>query len=387
MKANFMPLYGIKLDEFPDLEDSRGKKLLALTDFGFHVCPFLTVHGNTQENELQIHINTLKELADLSEIPIDGIVLRFDSFSYSATLGRTGQHYNDGLAFKFEDDTYETVFRSIEWQTSRNGEIAPVAVFDTVEIDGCDVSRASLHNLSFIKGLELHPGCRILVSKRNMIIPHIEENLDRGNYQDMVPKTCPCCGSPTRIYARAADKGRLVETLHCDNPDCKSQILRCFVHFAEKKAMDIKGLSEATLEKFLQLGYLKSFQDLYHLDRFKDEIINLEGFGEKSYNRLVFSIEESRNTTFVRYLVSMDIPMIGKTASTEIDRYFEGSLDDFERAATGSFDFTTLSDIGETMSNNIHEWFHKFCEGFRMGMLLMLEINSSLVGTSDKPIS
>ena len=202
------------------------------------------------------------------------------------------------------------------------------------------------------------PAYRILVSKRNMIIPHIEENLDRGNYQDMVPKTCPCCSSPTRIYARAADKGRLVETLHCDNPDCKSQILRCFVHFAEKKAMDIKGLSEATLEKFLQLGYLKSFQDLYHLDRFKDEIINLEGFGEKSYDRLVSSIEESRNTTFVRYLVSMEIPMIGKTASTEIDRYFEGSLDDFEDAATGSFDFTTLADIGETMSNNIHEWFH-----------------------------
>ncbi|MBR1700371.1 MAG: NAD-dependent DNA ligase LigA [Lachnospiraceae bacterium] len=345
------------MDEFPDIADSREKKLLSLTDYGFNVCPFITVSGETDESELQIHINTLKELADISEIPIDGIVLRFDSFSYSATLGRTGHHYNDGLAYKFEDDTYETVFRSIEWQPSRNGVIAPIAIFDTVEIDGCEVSRASLHNLSFIKGLELHPGCRILVSKRNMIIPHIEDNLDRGAYQDMIPKICPCCNAPTRIYSREIEKGRMVETLHCDNPDCKSQILRRFVHFAEKKAMDIKGLSEATLEKFLELGYLENFRDLYHLDRLKDEIIKLDGFGEKSYDRLIESIEESRNTTFVRYLVSMDIPMIGRTASTEISRHFKADLNEFEHAATGSFDFTTLSDIGETMNSNIHEWF------------------------------
>ena len=177
----------------------------------------------------------MAELADTWDIPIDGMVLRFNSFSYSASLGRTGHHYNDGIAFKFEDDTYETVFRRVEWQTGRSGEIAPVAVFDTVEIDGCEVSRASLHNLTFIKGLELHPGCRILVSKRNMIIPHVEENLDRGNYQDMTPQTCPCCGQPTRIHSRAGDKGRMVETLHCDNPECGSRILQKFVHFAEKK--------------------------------------------------------------------------------------------------------------------------------------------------------
>ena len=141
--------------------------------------------------------------------------------------------------------------REIEWTPTRFGEIAPVGIFDTVEIDGCDVSRASLHNLTFIKNLELVPGCRILVSKRNMIIPHIEDNLDRGRYTDITPPVCPCCGSKTRTYSRKTSDGRTVETLHCNNPQCDSQITRRFVHFASKKAMNIEGLSEATLEKFL----------------------------------------------------------------------------------------------------------------------------------------
>lgn len=157
----------------------------------------------------------------------------------------------------------ETVFRSIEWTPSRSGEIAPVAMFDPVEIDGCTVSRASLHNLSFIKDLELHPGCRILVSKRNMIIPHIEENLDRGHYApSLIPKRCPCCGNPTRIYARSGGKGGQVATLHCDNPDCGNQTLRKFVHFVGNKAMDISGISEAILDKFISAGFLTTYQDL-----------------------------------------------------------------------------------------------------------------------------
>ena len=302
-------------------------------------------------------IQKMAELADTWDIPIDGMVLRFNSFSYSASLGRTGHHYNDGIAFKFEDDTYETVFRRVEWQTGRSGEIAPVAVFDTVEIDGCEVTRTSLHNLTFIKGLELHPGCRILVSKRNMIIPHVEENLDRGDYQDMTPQTCPCCGQPTRIHSRAGDKGRLIETLHCDNPECGSRILQKFVHYAEKKAMNIRGLSEATLDQLIRLGALKGYQDLYHLDRYRDEIIALEGFGEKSYENLIASINESRNTTFVRFVVAMDIPLIGRTASRILDRHFHGSLRELRLAALDRFDFTCLEGIGNTMSSNLHEWF------------------------------
>lgn len=345
------------MEEFEDIRDSRSNMLLSLAEYGFGVCPFLPISPNESAEDIALKINILTDIAETSDIPIDGMVLRFDSFSYSASLGRTGHHYNDGIAFKFEDDTYETIFRSIEWQTGRSGEIAPVAVFDTVEIDGCEVSRASLHNLTFIKGLELHPGCRILVSKRNMIIPHVEENLDRGNYQEMTPQVCPCCGQPTRAYSRAGDKGRIVETLHCDNPECGSRVLQRFVHFAEKKAMNIRGLSEATLDQLIQLGALKNYQDLYHLDRYRDEIIAMEGFGEKSYENLIASIDESRNTTFVRFVVAMDIPLIGRTASRRLEGHFHGNLRELELAALDRFDFTCLEGIGDIMSSNIQEWF------------------------------
>ena len=342
---------------FERLKNSRDGKLLCLMEYGFGICPFQMLDGNISEEFLQEQIESMQALADLSDIPIDGMVIRFEDLAYSESLGRTGHHYHDGIAFKFEDDVYETIFRSIEWQTGRSGEIAPVAVFDTVEIDGCEVSRASLHNLTFIKNLELYPGCRILVSKRNMIIPHVEENLDRGNYQDMIPQTCPCCGRPARTYSRAGDKGRIVETLHCDNPECGSRILQRFVHFAEKKAMNIKGLSEATLDQLIRLGALKSYQDLYHLDRYRKEIIALEGLGEKSYENLIASINESRNTTFVRFLVAMDIPLIGRTASRILDGHFHGSLWELKLAALDRFDFTCLEGIGDIMSSNLHKWF------------------------------
>lgn len=345
-------------EEFPDMNDSRMCKLLSAKEFGVGICPFVTISPEITETELEAQIKALTELAELSDIPIDGMVVRFDELSYSQSLGRTGHHYNDGIAYKFEDDMYETIFRSIEWQTGRTGEIAPVAVFDTIEIDGCEVSRASLHNLSFIKKLELHPGCRILVSKRNMIIPHVEENLDRGKYQDMIPQICPCCNQETRIYSRTVEKDRIVETLHCDNPECADRILQQFVHFTEKKAMNIKGISEATLARLIELGYLKNFHDLYHLDRYREEIIALEGFGVKSYEKMQTAINESRNTTFARYLVAMNIPMIGRTASRELDRHFNGSLRKFELAAMEHFDFTCLQDFGETMRDNIHGWFH-----------------------------
>ena len=338
--------------------DSRGGLLENLESLGFEVCPFVRMSKGISQSEIERTIQHLRTIADTEKLPIDGIVLRYDSIFYSKTMGRTGHHYKDGIAFKFEDDVMETVFRSIEWTPGRSGEIAPVALFDPVEIDGCTVSRASLHNLSFIKELELHPGCRILVSKRNMIIPHIEENLDRGHYApSLIPKRCPCCGKPTRIYARSGGKGGQVATLHCDNPDCGNQTLRKFVHFVGKKAMDISGLSEATLDRFISAGFLTTYQDLYHLDRYRHQIIGIEGFGIKSYANLQRSINASRRTTFARYLVAMDIPMIGRTASRALDNYFGGNLDVFEKAATSGFDFTALPDFGATLSGNIHQWF------------------------------
>ena len=354
------------IEAFGESADSRGKLLQEVQKFGFDICPFVFLERGAALEEIEAGMKKLRTLAEDMQIPIDGMVLRYDSLSYSKGCGRTGHHYKDGIAFKFEDDTYETVFHSIEWKTGRSGEIAPVALFDPVEIDGCSVSRASL---------ELHSGCRILVSKRNMIIPHIEENLDRGRFnKNLIPKKCPCCRKAARIYSRAGDKGRLIETLHCDNPDCGNRILRKFVHFAEKKAMDISGISEATIASFMERGFLHTFNDFYHLDRYHNEIVQMDGFGEKSYQKIQESIDRSRNTTFVRYVVAMDIPMIGRTASRALDQYFNGDLQEFAKAAVDCFDFTALPDFGETMSCNIREWFHNG-ENLKLWKSLQKELN------------
>lgn len=338
--------------------DSREMRLSELESMGFQACPYVYLEPESvNEENLEQWICSLQETADKHSLPIDGLVAIYDSYQYSQSLGRTGKFYRNGLAFKFVDDAYETVLRKIEWTPSRFGELAPVAVFDTLEIDGCDVSRATLHNLTFIKELELVPGCRIMVSKRNMIIPHVEGNLSRGHYEDTYPTVCPCCGNPTRIYSRQAEKGKQVETLHCDNPECDSQILRKFTHFAAKKAMNIEGLSEANLSRFLKLGWLASFQDIYYLKRHKSAMVRMDGFGEKSYERLITAIEDSRNTDFAHYLTAMDIPMIGRTKSRVLSQVFHGDLDKFEEAACGNYDFSKLEDFGETLNNNIHTWF------------------------------
>ena len=238
-----------------------------------------------------------------------------------------------------------------------------MAVFQPVEIDGCGVSRASLHNLSFIEGMELMPGCRILVSKRNMIIPHVEENLDRGRFVmgQAVPERCPCCGEPARIHeSRSVENGKdkITKTLFCDNQNCETRRLRQFVHFVSQKAMNIEGLSEATLEKFIGKGWIHTYMDIYGLDRHRNEIVNMEGFGEKSWQRLWDAIQGSRNTTFERYLIAMDIPMVGNTASRTLAGVFHSDLEEFEDAVHRQYDFTQLPDFGDTLHNNIHEWFY-----------------------------
>ena len=307
-------------------------------------------------------IRHLRKYAQENDIPIDGIVVTYNDAAYAKSCGRTGHHYKDGLAFKFEDDTYETVLRSIEWTPSRTGEIAPVAIFDTVEIDGCAVSRASLHNLSFIENLELAPGCRIKVSKRNQIIPHVEENLDRDCYarDKVVPARCPCCGQPTRIHTtRNTVNGveKVTAALFCDNEHCETRKLRKFVHFASPKALNIMGLSESILEKFIGNGWLHSYMDIFALDKHRTEIVQMEGFGEKSWQNLWDAIQHSRITTFEQYLTAMDIPMVGSTASKAICQRFRGNLAEFETAVCQSFDFTQLPDFGETLHRNIHQWF------------------------------
>lgn len=343
------------LEGLDDIDVHSGK-LIVLDVYGFPVCPHFVSKRAITQADLESAIQQLRDFAKNSDIPIDGIVAKYDDIAYGKAQGRTGHHYKDGLAFKFEDDLFETRLRTVEWNPSRTGEITPVAIFDTVEIDGCAVSRASLHNLSFIEELELMPGNRILVSKRNMIIPHVEDNLDRGEFdlRRLVPVACPCCGMPTRVQVSGEN---CTKTLFCDNAACPTRYLRQFVHFTGEKAMDIEGLSEGKLEKLLGWGFLHSFTDIYRLDAHKDDIVTMDGFGEKSWQNLWDAIQRSRETTFERYLCAMDIPMVGSTASRALAKQFHSSLDEFEAAVLNGFDFSSLPDFGVTLSGNIHAWF------------------------------
>ena len=337
-------------------KERKSDKLYYLPSLGFDLCKFMVANRPLKQAEIDDGIQLLKKYAEDNDVPIDGIVMTYNDIAYSKTCGRTGHHYKDGLAFKFEDDLFETRLQYIEWTPSRTGEIAPVAVFEPVEIDGCTVSRASLHNLSFIEGLELMPGNRVLVSKRNMIIPHVEENLDRGGFcmEQAIPGQCPCCGQPTRIHENNDTK-----TLFCDNPDCETRRLRKFVHFASQKAMDIEGLSEATIERLVGKGWLHSPMDIYGLNEHQTDIMKMDGFGEKSWQRLWEAIQRSRETTFERYLIAMDIPMIGNTASRALAQRFHSSLEEFEEAIYSQFDFKQLPDFGETLHQNIYQWFQE----------------------------
>ena len=345
-------------DEYPLKSD----RLMMIRRFGFHLCSYLKTRSALSLKWVKYGIDTLQKLAVEQNLPIDGIVFTFDDIAYSKSCGHTGHHYKDGMAFKFEDDSFPTQLQCIEWNPSRSGEITPVAIFDTVEIDGCEVSRASLHNLSFIEKLELMPGNRIKVSKRNMIIPHIEDNLDRGGFSmdRLIPHTCPCCGQPTRIHETESvvdGEKKITRTLHCDNADCETRKLRQFVHFAEDKAMNIEGLSESRLEKFIGRGFIHTYMDIYRLDEHCEEIIQMDGFGRKSWQNLWDAVQRSRDTTFERYLIAMDIPMIGNSASKTLAKQFHSSLEEFEEAVVTGYNFTQLPDFGETLQKNIHNWF------------------------------
>ncbi len=365
------------LEGFEELP-TKSQRLHQLPALGFHVCKFFTTKRPLDAEQMEKGIQQLRDYAMENDIPIDGIVATYNDVAFSKACGRTRHHYKDGMAFKFEDGQHETVLREIEWNPSRFGEITPVAIFDPVEIDGCEVSRATLSNLTIIEELELMPGCRILVSKRNMIIPHVEGNLDRGkfNMTQVMSGVCPCCGEPTRIHESEPDKdGRIVKTLHCDNPDCDTRHLRKFMHFVSDKAMDIEQLGEETLEKLIGRGWLHTYMDIYQLDQHRKQIIAMDGFGEKKWQRIWDAIQKSRDTTFERFLVSMDIPMIGRTASKALAKQF-CSLEAFEEAVECGFEFSALPGFGDTLHENIYAWFwneENYCMWFEMKELVNIQ--------------
>lgn len=366
------------LEGFDDIP-VKSKKLGMLPALGFDVCKFIVTNRPLAAPHMEIGIKQLKDYAKQNDIPIDGIVATYNDIAYSRACGRTGHHYKDGIAFKFEDGLFQTRLRAIEWTPSRFGICAPVAVLDPVIVDGCEVTRASLHNVSFIESKELSVGCRVLISKRNMIIPQVEDNLDRGGYvaSQMIPAVCPCCKRPTQIRESDPDKdGKTVKVLYCNNEACDSRKLKKFVHFVSKKAMNIEGLAEGTLEKLIGRGLLHSVTDIFRLDNYRNIIVNMDGFGEKSWAKLWEAIQNSRNTTFERFLISMDIPMIGNDASRTLAEAFKSDLNAFMDAVYSNYDFSQLPNFGETLHNNIYEWFvheENYCLWYEMQDMVTIQ--------------
>lgn len=328
---------------------SKIGQLQFLEENGFDVVPYV-YSDSRDEEEIRNIIAGLKPM-DFA-YPVDGVIMEYDDIGYGKSLGATGHHENRLIALKWEDKLYETECIGIDAQTTRTGMVSLTATFKPVEIDGTMVSRAYVHNFTIFKNLALGKGDKIMVYKANMIIPQIAENKTKSGNLDF-PHFCPCCGS--MLTFRTMPRGS--QQLYCTNPSCAARLVQKFDHFCEKTRMNIEGLSATTLEKFIGHGWIKNFGDLYTLEQHREEIINTEGFGVKSYERLQASIEKSRHCTLASFIAGLGIPMVGRHAGRDLDRYFHGSWEAFEEAIQTGFDFTQLPNFGKTMHNNIHKWY------------------------------
>lgn len=330
-----------------DFENSREKQMLWLKSQGFDVVEYKVTTGA----ELDEAIAYFAEKIQTFEIPSDGLVALYDDIAYGESLGRTAKFPRNAYAFKWKDELKETHLLDIEWSASRTGLINPVAIFEPVELEGTTVSRASVHNLSILKNLELGIGDTITVYKANMIIPQIEENITRsGNLE--IPRICPVCGGDTRIHDVNG-----VETLYCSNPDCQAKKIKAFTLFVSRDAMNIDGLSEATLEKFIASGFIHSFADMFHLDRWREEIVTMEGFGEKSYNNLMESIDKARKTTLPRLIYALGILNIGVANAKVICKAYHYDLDKIR--TTSAEEMSMIDGIGPVIAGTFAEYFAK----------------------------
>ena len=286
------------------------------------------------------------------QYPCDGLIFEMCMKSYSKTLPVTAHHESCRMALKWADEMYETTLRDIEWNTTRTGIIAPVAIFDEIDLDGALTTRATLHNLSVIEQLELGIGDTITVYRSNMVIPKIDDNLTRSNTLK-IPTTCPCCGQPTEI--KYTDNSKV---LVCTNPNCAAKKIAQFTHFVSRKCMNIDGLSEKTLELLISHGFLHNYKDIYHLKDHRDKLILLDGLGEKSVSKLLDSIEKSRTVTLDRFITALGIPNIGSSAAKAISKQFSGVHYDFIQALSNGYDFTQIDDFGEVTNNSLHDWWN-----------------------------
>ena len=318
--------------------------------------PHLFVNSDSLEDTIAVYEERLKE--GKMEIPTDGLVLTFDDVLYGKSLGTTGKFPKHSIAFKWKDDAVETTIRNVEWSASRTGLINPVAIFDPVELEGTTVTRASIHNIQYMNALELGKGDTITVYKANMIIPQIDENLTKnGNYFE-VPDYCPVCGKQT---VRKFNKEHTSEFLYCMNADCPAKHVGKYTRLVERDALNVKGLSSARIEQLVNLGYLTEFADLYHLDQYKEELLSMEGFGEKSYKNMMDAIESSRTTTFRQLFYSLGISGAGHDVAKILEAHLEEPKVDNLLSLTRRKDayavLTSYEGIGDVTADAIIQWF------------------------------
>ena len=309
---------------------TREEQVMFLQTMGFGTVPYIKVN---KDNILQA-IEEFAQKVEEYDIPSDGLVLVLDDIAYGESLGRTSKFPRDSIAFKWADELRETTLLEMEWSASRTGLINPVAIFEPVELEGTTVSRASVHNISIVRALKLGLGDRISVYKANMIIPQIAENMTQSDTLE-IPKCCPVCGGGTEV--RQINEGQF---LYCTNEDCAAKKIKLFALFVGRDGLNIDGMSEATLEKFIAKGFLHEFSDLYHLDRYKDEIISMEGFGQKSYDKLIQAVESSRKTTLPKVIYGLGIAGVGLATAKLICKHFQ-------------YDYSAISNAGVEELNEI----------------------------------
>lgn len=332
------------------------KDLFKAKDIGFEIIPILKSPRINQKKELVILLNQIRESANSHNIPYDGAVMAVDDYKIADSMGRTDKFFRHSMAYKYEDELFETVLTDIEWNTSKTGLINPVAIFEPVDLNGAITTRATLHNITYIKDMMLGVGDRIRVYRSNMVIPKVHDSIDKsGNFK--IPNKCPICGQPTKIV-----KENDSEVLMCENPDCKGKLLGKLVHATSRNALDIENLSKSTIEKFINLGWLTSIKDIYYLKCHENEMKTLEGFGKKSVEKLLSSIEKSRNTTLDRFIYSLSIPMIGKTVSKLIAEKVNYSIREFitTMETKRAVYFSSLDGISDKKIYSIDSYWYKY---------------------------
>lgn len=331
-----------------DFKNSRKEQFEWLKTQGFEVVEYHEVTKETLPETVKMYSEAIAE----NDTPSDGLVLLYDDIAYGQSLGRTAKFPRDSIAFKWADEIQETKLLYIEWSASRTGLINPVAVFEPVELEGTTVSRASVHNISIMEALELGAGDRITVYKANMIIPQIADNLTRSGVRD-IPEACPVCGGQTEV--RQLND---VKSLYCTNPDCQAKKIKSFTLFTSRDALNIAGLSEATLEKFIGVGMIHEYADIFHLDRHQEEIVEMDGFGQKSYDNLIAAAEKASHTTLPRMVYGLGVAGIGLANAKMICRYFKNDFEAMRHATVE--ELVEIDGIGEVLAQ---AWTAFFSDG------------------------